>query len=86
MELEILSVCSMELSIDEDREEPLDIGVNDTPNYLPPVYDGETVVTPSEIEQVLSTINHIVLNNIVIAPIPSNYGRIIYNGSNIRIE
>ena len=51
-----------------------------------PIYDGETTIIPSENEQVLRTNNHSVMDNIVIKPIPSNYGRVSYNGAYLRIE
>lgn len=44
-------------------------------------YEGATEVTPSEETQVLSTGGLIVDENISVLPIPSNYGRIAWNGS-----
>jgi hypothetical protein len=51
-----------------------------------PTYTGETVVTPSETEQVLATADKVVARNIVINPIPSNYGLITWNGSTITVS
>ena len=51
-----------------------------------PVYSGQTEVTPSEETQVLQTANKTVLHNIVVNPIPSNYGRITWNGSTLTVS
>lgn len=52
----------------------------------PETYTGETTVTPSEEVQVLSTSGLVVLDNITVNPIPSNYGLITYNGSTITVS
>ena len=46
-----------------------------------PVYKGSTVVTPTRNTQVLYTKNHKLLTDIIINPIPKNYGLISRNGS-----
>lgn len=51
-----------------------------------PVYTGDTEITPSEAEQVLATAEKVVTRNIVINPIPSNYGLITRIGAGIRIS
>ena len=51
-----------------------------------PPYDGPTEVTPSQEAQVLSTANKSVLSDIVVNPIPSNYGLVTYNGAIIIIS
>lgn len=51
-----------------------------------PTYEGPTTVTPSDAPQVLSTAGRVVLDAITINPIPSNYGRITYNGSVITVS
>ena len=50
-----------------------------------PSYEGEYEITPSEGMQMLPTAGTRLENNIVIDPIPSNYGRITWDGSNITI-
>lgn len=50
------------------------------------VYDGDYSVTPSGEEQVLNTEGLQMNQNVVIKPIPSNYGLIEYDGSRIRIS
>ena len=51
-----------------------------------PTYTGETVITPSTTEQVLATAQKVVTRNIVINPIPSNYGLITWNGSTLTVS
>ena len=49
-------------------------------------YEGETEVTPSDEAQVLLTSGLLMVDNITINPIPSNYGRIEWNGSIITVS
>ena len=51
-----------------------------------PVYEGATTVTPSSSAQVLATEGHAVLSDIIIDPIPSNYGLITWNGSTLTVS
>ena len=51
-----------------------------------PAYDGETVITPTEETQTLETDHKSVLANIIVNPIPSNYGRITWNGSVLTVS
>ena len=51
-----------------------------------PTYTGVTEVTPTTAEQVLDTSNKVVARNIVINPIPSNYGLITWNGSTLTVS
>lgn len=50
-----------------------------------PDYDGETVFTPTEYTQTIPTGHTVLLSDITINPIPSNYGRITYAGGIISI-
>lgn len=50
-----------------------------------PVYTGETNITPSTSEQVLNTAEKVVARNIVINPIPSNYGRLLWTGNTLTV-
>lgn len=49
-------------------------------------YMGEYVVTPTDTEQVLLTDGLISAHNIVINPIPSNYGKINWNGAVLTVS
>lgn len=45
-----------------------------------PSYTGPTVITPSEETKVLATSEKAVSQNIIINPVPDNYGRLIWAG------
>jgi len=51
-----------------------------------PDYDGPTTVTPSAEQQVLSTNEHLMRDDIIIGPIPENYGLITWNGSVLTVS
>ena len=51
-----------------------------------PHYEGETTVTPSQQTQVLDTAGMIMDANIIIDPIPNNYGLITWNGSTLTVS
>ncbi|MBQ9685066.1 MAG: hypothetical protein IJV41_00770 [Oscillospiraceae bacterium] len=53
---------------------------------MPPTYDGPVAVTPSEEAQVLLTAGMVVPENIEVKPIPSNYGRIGWNGAALTVS
>lgn len=48
-------------------------------------YKGNYRVTPNQSKQILNTSGKTLTDNIVVEPIPSNYGKIIWNGSAITI-
>lgn len=49
-------------------------------------YIGETTVTPSRETQVLQTAGFSMDRNVVINPIPSNYGLITWNGATLTVS
>ena len=49
-------------------------------------YDGEYEVTPSTTEQVLMTRGKTMRENVVINPIPSDWGHITWNGSVLTVS
>lgn len=49
-------------------------------------YSGSYTVTPSAETQVLSTADMILTENVVVNPIPSNYGLITWNGSILTVS
>lgn len=55
-------------------------------DFMYPIYDGVTEITPSSEPQILSTTNTTVVQDIVINPIPSNYGLITWNGSVLTVS
>lgn len=51
-----------------------------------PAYDGPVEVTPSNVPQVLSTHDRSTYTDIVINPVPSNYGLITWDGSRLTVS
>ena len=49
-------------------------------------YTGKTEVTPNQETQILNTAGLVVNKNIKVNPIPSNYGKITWNGSYILVS
>lgn len=56
--------------------------------YVKPTaqYEGETIFTPSAEEQVIHTAQLYVNSDIIINPIPNNYGLITWNGSTLTVS
>ena len=54
-------------------------------NIYPP-YTGETEVTPTQSTQILNTSGQRLDSDIIVNPIPSNYGLITWNGSFITVS
>lgn len=50
-----------------------------------PNYAGKYEITPSLETQTLETAYRVLTSNVVIAPIPNNYGKISYDGSTLYI-
>ena len=76
-----------------DGELSLNIPLDGTPDkvlkvaeYDLPVYDGVTEITPSQDTQILQTSNKVLTRNIVVNPIPSNYGLITWNGNTLTVS
>ena len=49
-------------------------------------YEGDYEFTPSDEEQTIVTTNKLLLDNIIINPIPSNYGKMEWNGSYLTVS
>lgn len=52
----------------------------------PPIYTGEYTVIPTEEEQILPTMGCLLLDNITINPIPTNYGKVTWTSGHLLIE
>lgn len=65
----------------------LDASLNSTV-YIPvvDVYEGPYEATPTQFTQTLSTEGFTMAQDVIIHPIPSNYGLITYNGSTITVS
>ena len=49
-------------------------------------YQGPVTIIPSQHQQILNTTNTTLSSDIVIEPIPSNYGLITWNGSTLTVS
>lgn len=54
--------------------------------YMPESYTGSVDITPTNTVQVLATQGKVLDTNLIIEPIPNNYGLITYNGSYITVS
>ena len=53
---------------------------------ITPVYEGEYEVTPTDRIQILATEGKLMMSDVVVNPIPSNYGLIGWNGSYLTVS
>ena len=91
-------ITPVKISLDVIGNEPIKMGVKSPSSKasmgvaapivvgLLPEYEGSYEVTPTEDTQVLNTKDKQTRENIVINPIPQNYGLITYNGSTITVS
>ena len=86
--IESLKVAENEnIRLSVDTEEKYRMGVASVINVIDgEYYTGVTEVTPTNETQVLETKELFVSKNIVINPIPSNYGLITWNGSTLTVS
>ena len=79
-----VTVEVIEEQVTLDVSEPTSISY-DKADYVPmstiPIYDGPYELVPTETVQTIATTGKSMAQNIVIDPIPSNYGRIEQRGS-----
>lgn len=77
-ETSVTGTLSIGPTISADLTIPSAIGVDP--------YQGEYEVTPSEEEQILNTGGKYLSKSVVVAPIPSNYGRITWDGRTLTVS
>lgn len=82
-EMSLVNVLDVDMSMMEFQA---DLNVSIQTGGGLPEYTGPTEVTPTQETQVLETQNRSVLDNIIINPIPSNYGLITWNGSTLTVS
>lgn len=77
----------LSLSASFGNADNLDACLNSTV-YVPvvDVYEGPYEATPTQFTQTLSTEGFTMAQDVIIHPIPSNYGLITYNGSIITVS
>lgn len=74
-----VSVSESQTAVTVGMESPIIVGTNQ-------IYDGPYEVTPTSETQILQTENKKLEQDIVVNPIPSNYGLITWNGSVITVS
>ena len=74
-----MTVSETEMQFNVGMGSPIVVGTSQT-------YEGPYEVTPSAEMQTLQTKNFRMTDNIVVNPIPSNYGLITWNGSIITVS
>lgn len=85
IELEAEENESVDIEIAEEADSEIELSMEDEGVGEYPVYAGEYEITPSLETQTLETAYRVLTSNVVIAPIPSNYGKISYDGSTLTI-
>lgn len=73
---------AFEVDLGTEQEFHCDMGNG----FIADVYAGPTDIYPSTQPQVLSTQGMVVGEDIIIEPIPSNYGLITWNGSTLTVS
>lgn len=73
---------AMDVSFSERDELIVDFG----PGVIESDYDGPYEVIPNEETQTLATAGKSLQSNVIVKPIPSNYGLITWNGSTLTVS
>lgn len=90
--LDNLAVISGEVSAiqtvkgDIDRQGDISGTISLDIENIVPIYTGATEVTPGDSAQVLATRGFALQDDIVVDAIPSNYGKITWNGSVLTVS
>lgn len=80
------STAILEVSY-ETADVEVTTGISVARDYVErPAYEGSYEVTPSEETQILSTNHFRMTDDIVINPIPSDWGHITYNGAVLTVS
>ena len=83
--LDIIERIPIELSVDVSSDCGIELSGIDV-DGLPSEYRGAYSVTPNSETQILSTANRMMGQNVVINPIPNNYGLITWDGSVLTVS
>ncbi len=87
VELQLAEVAPIELDVQQAPGIEYDIG-----EYLPvvytdaPTFGGPYEVTPTNQEQVLQTNGKVMSDDVIIGPIPNNYGLITWDGTKLTVS
>ena len=82
LDLIINGTCALDLVATEDGES----GVFTAIREAYPAYTGDMEIEPSAETQTLNTALRTVTGNIVIKPVPNNYGLITWDGSTLTVS
>ena len=85
---------SMQFDVDFESDSEMDCSFDSGDAFVcefdrdidPNEYMGSYEVTPSAETQALVTVNKILTRNVIVNPIPSNYGLITWDGSTITVS
>lgn len=86
IEFELVFPACIDFDVVAPDELEMDISSSPVVHYDAPPYEGEYEVTPSRETQVLSTEGKTMTGDVVVKPIPQNYGLIEYDGFRIRVS
>lgn len=67
------------------REDTVRLKASEGIPIYPSPYTGRIEVTPGEEAQTLETAGLMMTGDVKVNPIPSNYGRILYNGTTLKV-
>lgn len=83
VELEVLEDHAIDLEVDNAEAYDFPVDAKES-GYS--IYTGTYEVTPSAEAQALPSKDSVLLQNIIINPIPQNYGLITWNGSTLTVS
>ena len=84
--LKVTDPGGVEFRIEDEQDVTLVMGDAFIKTGVFPDYDGPCEVTPGPETQILQTMNTSVRADIIVGPIPQNYGLISYNGGVITVS
>ena len=80
----------LDLIIQEDGEVEMDLKMDGDPGiYMPlypPAYQGSLEITPSAETQTIETAGYMMPANLIVNPIPNNYGLITWDGATLTVS
>ena len=84
--------CSLPLEVDFGTDPVFEVEFDEgfevdfSEIHIPSDYSGSYEVTPTDEEQILPTGDKMLASDIVVKPIPQNYGLITWNGAYITVS
>ena len=81
-----LRVQSTEVKLKVNAAEGIKFTASEGVPVYPNAYEGATEITPTEEAQTIPTDGYMMHTDIVVKPIPSNYGLITWDGTTITVS